>query len=143
MRDDPIPDSDHVSRYSRAAYCTENGEVTSAAFLLRSGEEYLSVNWLEFLGLSNRSTEIEHIRGILRTKLTLARTGRIAVLNVGSVRQNVLDNTPDRRNLRLSHQPEDRDPSHSGIFDLGPDIDLVAELMAQSVIETHPAETSL
>jgi len=37
------------------------------------------------------------------------------------------------------HEPEDFDPSHAGIYGISHDDDLVAELIAQVVLESHPA----
>ena len=55
MKSNPVPEQDHISRYASAMRCTEDGEVTGAAFMLRHNEEFLSVNWLEFFHLDNRS----------------------------------------------------------------------------------------
>jgi hypothetical protein len=123
---------------------TENGEVTAAAFQLTPGkeQEHISVNWLEFLELPDRKSEIAEIRRVLAAKgLTLRRTGRFAVLQVGEVLDFVRTEAPDSRDLQILHEPEPDDPSHSGIFGLGLGLedDLIAELIAQTVNETHNA----
>jgi hypothetical protein len=106
-------------------------------------EASLSVNWLEFLDLQNREEEITEIRRILETKLSrIPAFGRIAILNVGRTRKYVRDNTPDRRLLTTLHEPEAIDPSHAGIYGLEADDLFIAELIADTVIETCSARTS-
>lgn len=143
MKNDPIPDPDHISRYCGGATLTPSGQVSAASFLLRAGDEYLSVNWLEFLQLNNRDDELQEIRRILSTKITLGSRAKIAVLNVGEVKSHVRQNSKDRRNLRISHRPDEPaekpDPSHSGIFDTMSDEQIVAELIAEAVLQTHSA----
>ncbi len=139
MKGDALPQQDHVSRYCKGTACTEDGQVTGAAFQLRQNEEYLSVNWLEYLQQPHREEEIREIRRILSSKLALGHSARIAVLNVGQTISFVRAESPDGRNLRILHDPKQNDPSHSGIYDLRHDDDLIAELMAEVVREIYPA----
>lgn len=91
MKDDPVPPSDHVSRYCPFTTISEDGRrVQAAAFMLGDTNDYLSVNWLEFLNLSSRGEEIEEIRKILSTKLRLGAKAKFAILNVGSMQDHVL-----------------------------------------------------
>ncbi len=72
--------------------------------------------------------------------MTLGASGKLAVLAVGELRDHIRRESPDARRLRVLHEPEDPiDPSHSGIFDLQPDADLIADLIAEMVRETYPA----
>jgi hypothetical protein len=69
----------------------------ATAFMLREGEDSLSVNWLEELKCPNRL-------------------------------------------LRVLHEPEPDDSSHAGIHGIPyEDQEIVAELIAQVVLENHPA----
>ena len=140
MKGDPLPDCDHISRYCPYTRLTESGGPSGAAFRLRKEEKYLSVNWLEILGQSNRANEIAELRSILSRHITLAPSGRLAVLNVGAVQSHVLINSTDSRSLRILHEPLDNDASHTGIFDMNEDDDLIADLIAQIVIEVYPAQ---
>ncbi len=144
MKDEPIPPHHHVSRYCGGGSLLKNGEITGASFLLKADEEYLSVNWLDFLGLGDRDSEIEEVRRVLGTKMNLGSTAKIAVLNVGNVKDHVRENSPDHRDLRVLHRPDEPpdkpDPSHSSIFDTRQDEQLIAELIAQKVIETFAAK---
>lgn len=142
MKGDPLPTVDHISRYCKASTCAEDGRVTGAAFQLRQNEEYLSVNWLEYSQLRNRQEEIQEIRRILGSKLTLAQSARIAVMNVGQTISFVHAGSPDGRSLQVLHDPEEGDPSHSGIYNLPYDDILIAELIAEVVQATYPAKDS-
>ncbi len=121
-----------------------NGQITGVSFYLRAEEEYFSVNWLEFLGLGDRDSEIGEIRRVLSTKRNLGSTAKIAVLNVGDMKDHVRQNSPDPRDLRVLHRPDEPpdmpDPSHSGIFDTRQDEQLIAELIAEKILETFAAK---
>lgn len=137
MKGDPISDQDHISRYCSAMHCTENGQVTGTAFQLRQIEEYLSVNWLEFFHLADRQKEIREVRKGLRLKL--GAKAKIAVLNVGEAINYVRTQSPDARNLKVLYEPEEDDPSHSGIHGFRYDDHLIADLIAETVQEVYPA----
>ena len=143
MKDDPIPPEDHVSRYCRGG-SLDNGCVTGASFLLRADEEYVSVNWLEYLQKPNREAQIAEVQRVLTTKLSPGSKAKIAVLNVGETIENVRLKSPDRRTLRVRHRPDEppefSDPSHSGIFDTTLDEQHIVELLAEAVRETYPAK---
>ena len=142
MKGDKIPDSDHVIRFCRPMQVSD-GQIQAVAFMLRSGEKSLSVNWLEFLNCSNRDSEITEIRNIYSTKLDVGARAKLAVLNVGEVREQVLTESPDRRHIEVLHDPMDDDPSHSGIYNLEPDGELIAELILETVRETYHARTPM
>jgi hypothetical protein len=142
LKDEPIPPDHHVSRYCRGGSLL-NGEVTGASFFLRDDDEYLSVNWLDFLGLGDRDSEIVEVRRVLGTKLIMGSTAILAVLNVGNTQDHVRQNSQDNRHLRILHRPDEPpdkpDLSHSGIFDTKEDEQFIAELIAEKVLETYAA----
>jgi len=140
VKGDQIPDSDHIGRFCGPGQVAD-GQIQAGAFMLRSDEKYLSVNWLEYLNCSNRENEIVEIRNIYSAKLKVGARAKIAVLNVGEVREKVLTESPDRRNIDILHDPEDKDPSHSGIYNLKQDDELIAELILETVHdrEVYPA----
>jgi hypothetical protein len=139
MKGDLIPHKDHISRYCSATQCTEQEQVTGVAFQLRPTDEHLSVNWLEFLRLTNRQAEIREVRRILSSKLKLGSKAKIAILNVGEVINYVRMQSPDSRNLGVLHDPEENDPSHSGIYGYRYEDHLIADLIAEVVQTTYPA----
>jgi len=140
MKNGPLPDQHHISRYCSPTRCTEDGQVTSAAFRLREGENALSVNWLEFLSSTDRDTQIQEIRKVLASKMNkIGANAKIAALNIGQMRDYVRTHSPDSRNLPVLHDPLVDDPSHSGIYNLREDDDLIATLIAEVVQETYSA----
>ena len=140
MKGDKIPDKNHIARYCKPTQVAD-GQIQATAFMLRTDEESLSVNWLEFLNCSSRESEITEIRNIYSAKLNVGMRARIAILNIGEVRKKVLAESTDRRNLEVLHDPISDDPSHSGIYNLKQDDELIAELILETVRETYPART--
>src|SRR5262245_9221631 len=139
MKGQAIPEFDHVGRYCKAS-TVENGEISAAAFMMRETEEYLSVNWLEALKSPGRAGQIRDLRQLYTKKLKVGATARIAILNVGTLRSKVERESPDSRLLRVLHEPEEPDdPSHAGIYEIPHDDEIIAELIAQVVLENHPA----
>jgi len=141
MNDDPVPDSDHISRYCGFDTLAPGGRITGTAFRLRekSDEKSLSVNWLELLGLEDRESAIEEIRRVFDQKFTLGKQAKFAVLNVGEMREHVLNGSPDGRVLSVLHEPKNYDPSHSEIHGLNFEDDLISVLIADKVKEDYPA----
>jgi len=141
MKGDQIPDPDHIARFCKPMQVSE-GQIQATAFMLRPDEEYLSVNWLEFLNCPNRDSEITEIRNIYSAKLNVGARAKLAVINVGEVCEKVLTESPDRRNIEVLHDPMEDDlfdPSHSGIYNLKQDDELIAELILETVLETYTA----
>lgn len=111
------------------------------AFQLRPNEKYLSVNWIEYFGLVPRNQQISALREVFVDKgRDLGATARFAVLNVGEMRDHVLQGTAGRTCLTVLHKPEPNDLSHCGIFGstYGDDAGTAA-LIAEKVLETYQA----
>ncbi|MDE2216446.1 MAG: hypothetical protein KGJ87_04695 [Planctomycetota bacterium] len=142
MRGDTIPDKNHIARYCKPTQAPD-GQIQATAFMLRADEESLSVDWLEFLNCPSRESEITKIRNIYSTRFrSVGASAKIAVLNVGEVREKVLKESQDRRNLEVLHNPENPDdPSHSGIYNLKQDDEMIAELILETVHEAYSART--
>ena len=86
MSDNEVPDAHHVVRYVKPSLI-QNSIVDGEAFVLRSSESGLSVNWLEILEDDNCSDPVAAIRKLVR--ISLASTGRFAKLNVHQIRECV------------------------------------------------------
>ena len=136
-----IPDTDHVSRFCGESKCDDDGRLLGSAFMPRRGEPYLSVNRLESTGASNRAEQLAAVRRHLTDKeINLPAKGRLAVLHLLTVFDHVRSTAPDRRNLTAHHEPEPpHDPSHAGIYGYSDEDDLIADLVAEAVQETHQA----
>lgn len=140
MKGDTIPDSDNIARFCKPT-TAPNGVIAATAFMLRENDKGgLSVNWLEFLNCSGRDHEIKEIQKIYSETLSVSRNARIAVLNVGEIRDIVRTETPDSRNIEVLHDPiPDGDQSHSEIHNLKQDNLLIAELILEVLRENHPS----
>ena len=134
MKGDPLPGKDHISRYC-APKTAPDGQPTGASFMLRRGEEFLSVNWMEHFGGKDQKAQIAKIREHI--ELSLAKFGLFAVLNVGRVINQV--QKFGEKQLSILHAPTQGDPSHSGIHGYHHEDLLVAELIAETVIEIYPS----
>ncbi len=83
------------------------------------------------------------MRRIYSIRLTVGAKAKIAILNVGNVRHKVRAESPDNRELKVLHNPGTLEgyQSHSGIYNLKQDDELIAELITQVVNESRPART--
>ncbi|MCK5851156.1 MAG: hypothetical protein KAH23_09595 [Kiritimatiellae bacterium] len=133
-----IPDKDHVARFCRPMQVLE-GEVQATAFMLRSGENSLSVNWMDFFNHSNRENEIAELQLNYAKTFRVGKRAKIAVLNVGEVIEKVLIESHDNRKLKVLHDPINNDLSHSGIYNLKEDDEMIAELILETVRDSYSA----
>ena len=86
----------------------------TAAFELKPGENYLSVNWLEYFDLPDVGAAVEHVRETFRSKGYHFRSnGRFAVIGVGAAKNAVTEVA--WRPGRVEHMPLDNDESHAGL----------------------------
>ena len=104
---DSLPDSDHVLRYCSPIHITKE-TIKASAFGLRSNEEFLSVNWMEYFDKPVKQ-QVDAIRVALGKKLELKPKGRFARLRVETVKTRL-------QGAKVKHLPEDEDPSHAGIY---------------------------
>ena len=139
MKGDTIPDNNHIARLCFPKH-VDNEQIQATAFMLRASDDgRLSVNWLEFLNCPSRESEIEEMQKVYCAKLNVKPRAKIAVLNVGDVRNKVLTESQDGRNLEVLHNPSMNDPSHSGIYNLKQDDELIAELILETVRDSYSA----
>ncbi len=96
---------------------------------------------------SSRSTVIEYFGRLELEELlqevrdhfvfTPRRSARYAILNVGDTINFVNENS--ERNIEITHEPSDSDPSHSGIRGYSYEDEMIGDLIAQKVISIHSA----
>lgn len=144
MKGDIVPDADHVTRLCGGSHIREDGTIAATAYKPRPGETYLSVNWLEFFADKDREAALAEVRRALAAKRTIGSTSRLAISNVGGLRDFVRQESAARTELTVRHEPEndpDRlyDPSHSGIYGIPEDDMAVPELIASNVASVVPA----
>ncbi len=122
MKGISVPDREHIARYCGGANVHEDGSIDGAAFRLRqrqdkSWEEYLSVNWLEYLDPADRAEQLIKLRATFHGKgFDLRPSARFAVLKAGDLRNHVRQESPDKRDLKVLHKPQPNDPSHCGFL---------------------------
>jgi len=89
-----IDEDDHISRYCRPSPIGEDGLPLATAFELRDGEDYLSMNWLEYFETLDLEQAIDHVRQAFRKKnFGISRNGGFALLQVGEVKNVILRNS--------------------------------------------------
>lgn len=128
MTGDPLPDQDHISRYCRPS-TIDQGTLQAGAFTPRSGEDYLSVNWLEHFEAPNLPTAVDRMRAVVAQSLDLRPNGRFVVLNIGEAKRAVIRDAGF--SLRIEHMPAESDASHAAM--LGVDahpVKIATELIA-------------
>ena len=148
-----IPETDHVVRYVKWSLLP-NGRVDGNAFVRRTNETTVSVNWLEvFRG--DRTHQLAEVRRCIH--LQLGAQAKFALLHTGACRQHVArslieDGYPDiRMGFLHAPLPEEsgypEDPSHTEITGLphpGADpehAEYVGDLIAQNTMAMYPART--
>ena len=140
MTGDPLPDDDHVARYCKPSSVDEQGMPMASAFQLRSGEQHLSVNWLEHGGTRDVEAAMQQVRsGFVSRGYRLRGNGRFAVLNVGSAKTTVRQALG--HSLSIDHLPLEDDQSHAGIHGYSSD-DLAVAVELKALLSTdavHPA----
>ena len=143
MNENDLPDNAHVVRYVKPTSRHEDRSVDGSAFRLRSGDNGLSVNWLEYFRDLTKAQQLEEVRRLSR--LTMRRRGCLAELGVGATKQHSSELTA----LRFIHKPlaaengYEADPSHSEIIGLpqgdSPQAALIGDLIAECIQAIHPA----
>jgi len=141
MKGDHVPPKDHIARYCKYTTLSEDGKPSPSAFRLRKNiDQFLSVQWLEYLRQPNRTSEInEACRLLVAGNFKLGAKALIAVLNVGDLYEHVETQSRSHFKIRVLHEPSASDPSHSGIHDTIQDELVISELIAEKVLETYPA----
>ena len=147
VRGAQIAEFDHVLYYVKPTQ-VEDGVVNGEAFLARPrDDDGLSVNWLEWFDPPVEN-QVEGVRRLAR--ITYAKSGRLARLNIGAVRRHVRGNDQFATVLSFAHDPLEpegqfaADPSHAlvkGLPNHGtPEAALVGDLIAECVIDPlYPA----
>ena len=136
-----LPDEHHVSRYCRPTAVGRDGLPTAAAFEMKPGEEYLSVNWLEYFETPDLGAAVERVREAFRRKRYRVRSnGRFAVVNVGAALTAVADAVGRRG--RVDHIPLEDDESHAGLFGYAAD-DLAVAVELRALIRLEHVHAAI
>lgn len=115
---DPLLDADEVARYCSPKHVDANHWPLATAFVRRPEDCDLSVDRLQSFIVQDRQQAVDCIRSEVEKRLTIRKSGRFAVINVGQAKHEA-----QKRGfpLRVVYTPEKGGPSHSSIFDLPDD----------------------
>ncbi len=130
MSNSEISEDHHISRYCKPSAVGDNGLPLAAAFELRDGEDYLSVNWLEFFETSDLSQAIDFVRQAFKKKKYEVRpNGKFVSLQVGKVKEVILRN--GHLPVKIIHFDEEDDPSHGGVYGYTASDELISTEIAE------------
>lgn len=152
MTGNEIPNDNHVVRYVRPSL-VDGETVDGSAFILRPGENGLSVHWLEAVNGGDTYRQLDEVRRLSR--LALSRNGRFAKLNVEDTKRRVSVNAKEAGVLEslgfieapLASTAEfEADCSHAEITGLPPgetdEAMLVGDLIVECIIRPlYPGKT--
>lgn len=91
----------------------ENGIPMPATFKLRDIDEYLSVNWLKYFGMSDVKNNMAYVRKEFDKHREITNSGRFAVLNVDNLKSMIKNKLG--KTLYVKNLQEEEYPSHAGI----------------------------
>lgn len=130
-----------ISRTCFPKSVSADGTITPAAFMLRIGEEYLSVNWLEYYVSLSQTGQVQRCQQDFLNKfrqLTRKQKAkyRTAILPVGLMASSIKKDLS--ANLEVWHLGTKKDPSYSGVFGLPEDNLDTAEYLLGLVEGVYP-----
>lgn len=114
MAEVKLQDTEHLCRLVRRSHQVTDGNgnpigITWAAFELRPGEKYLSVNWLEAAG-TTRSTALASICSTLRSKMSKIEKCLLTIGNVGEIKGCFLPHA-----IRITSESKPKDKSYAAV----------------------------
>jgi hypothetical protein len=113
-----LPDDDHILRYVPWGRLLKDEDDNVLGFLpqafqRREGEDYLSVNWVEFHD-GDRDTQIRLSVWAIRESFDNPLGGKSAfALGIVNKVKEISERAGSR--VRIVHEPEPKNPAHSGI----------------------------
>lgn len=126
-----LPDEDHVMRYVPWGKLRRDDDDRVVGFLgdafkLRSDEESLSVNWLEYFE-GDRDAEIRASVMTFRSTLKVGTKSAFGIGNVGKIKEICRSRGA---NVRIVHEPMDDNKSHSALRRLPRDDTILLDALA-------------
>ena len=123
-----------------------DGSADGMAFWLEENESGLSVNWIEFFSRNDKQKAINEIRNHIQRRL--GGQSIFAELNIEAIKIRLLN---EGLTIRVTRRPlppiadYKEDPSHCEISGLppqgSPDQELIGDIIAECVTETHPSRS--
>jgi len=111
-----LPDEDHVMRYVPWTRLRKDGDENvigflPEAFVLREGEQSLSLNWLEYFS-GDRNQKIRESVNVFRR---VRKVGPKSAYGIGNVRRTKEVCEANGARVRIVYEPDDDNPAHAGI----------------------------
>lgn len=131
MINQPIPGNNHITRHVGPGQVFPDGRISGQAFRRRVGEEYMSVNWIEYFGSIGHSDAVQTICKLLRKKRGIKLNSKLVVISVGKMTEYVKKEANIA--LYVKHTPDVIDPSHSGVFNMPIDDTAVGNHIAKII----------
>lgn len=92
------------------------------------------MNCLDLFG-GERDAQLDCLRSVLREKLTVRRSSRLSILNVGQTKHRAIPHAV----LEFRHHAEPGDLTHCGLHGLDYNDEVVQDVIAESVSEVVSA----
>ena len=150
MASNNLPDADTVVRYVNKTNVHPGGKgVLSGAFFLREHESGISVFWLQYFQVATLSEQLAEVRvAAKQSNYRMKRSGRLAELRVGVTRERINRAFEHHKcKIQFIHAPSQGNRSHSEIVGIpandSPEAEMIADLIAESVIQVHEAVPTL
>ncbi len=135
-----LPDDTFVVRYAKPSLINDK-RINGAVFVLRLGENELSVNWLDFFENCNKEQQLDKVRE--SSQMYMNKNGLLAEMNVGITKNQLVG---ELESISFKHKPCDDDPSHSEVLGLPlsetPEAELIGDMIAQTVTAVYPTAKS-
>lgn len=137
MLGNTIPATHHLARHIAARHITEDGQaILASAFPWRSGEEYLSFNWLEYYS-GGYAAQVTAVVAEVKNCRRVKPNDRFGTFEIEKLTKRCTD---ARVSIEVHHEPVFEPcplPSHSGIYDLSNEHELLAEIIAGQLKHLH------
>ncbi|MBP6379945.1 MAG: hypothetical protein KA312_05965 [Sphingorhabdus sp.] len=131
-----LPDADHIVRYVPWTKVEKDADdnvlgVLAVAYQRREGEEALSVNWLERVGVVDELTALRETLSFMQSTLNVGKKGRLAISNVADFK-GICAKREQR--VRIIHAPVDGNEPHSEVRQIPrEDLQLLEEIASAAV----------
>jgi hypothetical protein len=139
-RGNSLPEQDHIMRYVPRSRLRRDEDdnvlgILPQAFANRNGEEFLSVNWLEYF----KQDKTSNLRGCVDAQRATLDVGRNCVYAVAVVDKVKLVCLKKQKPVRVVYQPTKNNLAHSALHvQHNEDLNVMSELAFEFEKEMHP-----
>jgi hypothetical protein len=135
-----IPDNHHFARYAGGSRLIDGETVDGSAFRVRPDldADGLSGNWPEYFKEKSLEEALVEIRNAYNAKgRAIGARSKFAILSVGGTKDSVWEK--EKRRIDFVHTPDcPLDLSHASVTGYNPGDEIIADIIAQTVIRLFP-----